>query len=45
LIAAGLSPFQPEAAAIQAGRLMLRLIEQQLARKESFAIETTLSGL
>jgi len=45
LIAAGLSPFNPEAAAIKAGRLML---EEMLAcerRSESFAFETTLSGL
>ncbi len=44
LIAAGLSPFAPEAAAIKAGRLML---EEMLAcerQGESFAFETTLSG-
>ena len=45
LIAAGLSPFAPERAAIQAGRLMLQAIAQQLAKRESFAFETTLSGL
>ena len=44
LIAAGLSPFAPERAAIQAGRLMLEAIAQHLARRESFAFETTLSG-
>ena len=44
LIAAGLSPFAPERAAIQAGRLMLETIAQHLARRESFAFETTLSG-
>lgn len=45
LIAAGLSPFAPEAAAIKAGRLMLHEIEESAARRESFAFETTLSGL
>lgn len=45
LIAAGLSPFAPEAAAIQAGRLMLREIAACAARRESFAFETTLAGL
>lgn len=44
LIAAGLSPFAPERAAIQAGRLMLETIAQHVARRESFAFETTLSG-
>ena len=44
LIAAGLSPFAPERAAIQAGRLMLEAIAQHVARRESFAFETTLSG-
>lgn len=45
LIAAGLSPFQPEAAALRAGRLMLREIDVCVGRGESFAIETTLAGL
>ncbi|SFD80262.1 zeta toxin family protein [Paracidovorax konjaci] len=44
LIAAGLSPFAPELAAIQAGRLMLAAIAQHVERRESFAFETTLSG-
>lgn len=44
LIAAGLSPFEPERAAIQAGRLTLEAIAQHVARRESFAFETTLSG-
>jgi len=44
LIAAGLSPFTPEAAAVKAGRLMLREIEDCTRRGESFAFETTLSG-
>lgn len=45
LIAAGLSPFAPEAAAIKAGRLMLQSIAEHVARGDSFALETTLSGL
>jgi predicted ABC-type ATPase len=45
LIAAGLSPFAPEAAALKAGRLMLREIDDCVKQQESFAFETTLSGL
>jgi predicted ABC-type ATPase len=45
LIAAGLSPFQPESAAIQAGRLMLRHMDETANRGQDFAFETTLSGL
>ncbi|BBK40872.1 hypothetical protein STVA_08920 [Allostella vacuolata] len=45
LIAAGLAPFAPETAALKAGRLMLEEIEQCARRGESFAFETTLSGL
>ncbi len=44
LIAAGLSPFQPEAAAFHAGRLMLEEIARHAAEGRSFAFETTLSG-
>lgn len=44
LIAAGLSPFDPDAAALRAGRLMLRSIDDFVERGESFAIETTLAG-
>lgn len=44
LIAAGLSPFRPEAAAIRAGRLMLEEIAECIKDGESFALETTLSG-
>ena len=45
LIAAGLSPFAPELAAFKAGRLMLEEIASHVKRGESFAFETTLSGL
>jgi predicted ABC-type ATPase len=44
LIAAGLSPFEPESAAIRAGRLMLEEIDRYAASGTSFAFETTLSG-
>jgi predicted ABC-type ATPase len=44
-IAAGLSAFAPETAAIRAGRLMLAEISHCARRGESFAFETTLSGL
>lgn len=44
LIAAGLSPFHPEQAAIRAGRLMLAEIKQRVREEKSFAFETTLSG-
>ena len=44
LIAAGLSPFDPDRAAIQAGRLMLSEIQRRVRKHESFAFETTLSG-
>lgn len=42
-IAKGLSPFNPESMAIEAGRIMLRRIEELLHGNESFSIETTLS--
>ncbi len=42
-IARGLSPFNPESVAIEAGRLMLKRISELLQRNESFSIETTLS--
>jgi len=45
LIAAGLAPFAPETAALKAGRTMLQEIEQCARRGDSFAFETTLSGL
>lgn len=44
LIAAGLSPFRPELAAIRAGRLMLEEIVRHADAGDSFAFETTLSG-
>jgi predicted ABC-type ATPase len=44
LIAAGLSPFNPEAAALRAGRVMLEEIASRVAQRRGFAFETTLSG-
>ena len=42
-IARGLSPFQPEKVAFEAGRIMLERINELLSKKEDFAFETTLS--
>ena len=44
LIAAGLSPFDPAGAAVQAGRLMILEIRRYLQEGASFAFETTLAG-
>ena len=43
LIAAGLSPFDPDRGAIRAGRIMLSEIQRRIKQGESFAFETTLS--
>lgn len=45
LIAAGFSPFQPDAAAFRAGRMMLHEIAHHASVGRNFAFETTLSGL
>lgn len=44
-IAKGLSPFQPDSVAIEAGRLMLQRMDELLQRKINFAFETTLTSL
>src|SRR5436190_3928929 len=44
LIAAGLAPFAPEAAALRAGRLMLEEIRRLAGARADFAFETTLAG-
>lgn len=44
LIAAGLSPFTPELAAVRAARIMLDQIHEHARKGEGFAFETTLSG-
>jgi predicted ABC-type ATPase len=43
-IAAGLSPFKPEATAIQAGRLMLERIRELAEQKKDLAFETTMAS-
>jgi predicted ABC-type ATPase len=44
LIAIGLAPFEPRAAAIKAGKLVLQQIHEYATRGVDFAFETTLSG-
>jgi predicted ABC-type ATPase len=44
-LALGLSPLSPEIAAMKAGRLLLAEFGSLVARKETFAVESTLSGL
>ena len=44
LIAQGLSPFSPRAAAIKAGRLVLEQVRNLAEKNVDFAFETTLSG-
>lgn len=43
-IALGLSGFEPERAAFQAGRVMLARLQQLAAEREDFAFETTLAS-
>lgn len=43
-IARGLSPLDPSAGAVLAGRLLLQQIQESLRRRETFALESTLSG-
>ena len=43
-IAAGLSAFQPESAALQASAMLLERIEEVVSRRKSFAVETTLAS-
>jgi len=44
-IARGLSPFNPEAQSIKAGKLMVNRIAELLSESKTFSIETTLSSL
>lgn len=44
-IAAGLSPLKPERAARAAGRILLEELQRLTTAGESFALESTLSGL
>ncbi len=43
-IAKGLSPFQPDRVALEAGRIMLDRINELLIQGDSFAFETTLAS-
>jgi len=43
-IARGLSPLKPSAGAIRAARLLLTQVDEHLRRRETFALESTLSG-
>ena len=43
-IAAGISAFEPDAAAFQAGRILLQEMHRLKERQESFAFETTLAS-
>lgn len=43
-IARGLSPLKPEAAAFKAGRVLLSELNDLVERRETFALESTLSG-
>jgi len=42
-IAKGLSPFQPESVALEAGRIMIKRINELIEKNKDFAFETTLS--
>jgi predicted ABC-type ATPase len=44
LIARGLSPYDPEAAAMEAGRIALTRIRELIASRTGFTWETTMSG-
>ena len=43
-IARGLSPFQPEKVSIEAGKLMLKRIDELINSNQDFSFETTLSS-
>ena len=45
MIASGFAPAKPERAAFLAGRIFLRELDRLAASGESFAFESTLSGL
>ncbi len=44
-IARGLSPFNPRDQRVSAGKLMIKRMNSLIKKSESFAIETTLSGI
>ena len=43
-IARGFSPLKPSAGAIRAARWLLTQVDEHLRRRETFALESTLSG-
>lgn len=43
-IARGLSPFDPDAGAFKAGRVLLQEVRECISHRETFALESTLSG-
>ena len=43
-MARGLSPLKPSAGAVRAARLLLTQVDECLRRRETFALESTLSG-
>lgn len=45
LLASGLSPLEPELAALAAGRLLLKELDRLVKAKADFAFESTLSGV
>jgi predicted ABC-type ATPase len=44
LLAAGLSPFSPETAALAAGRVLLKRMKELIQDRRDFGFETTLAG-
>jgi predicted ABC-type ATPase len=44
LLAAGLSPFSPETAALAAGRVLLKRMKELIRDRRDFGFETTLAG-
>ena len=44
MVAAGLSPFNPDAAAVSAGRVLLARMKELIRQGKSFGFETTLAG-
>ena len=44
-MAAGISPFNPQSAAFEAGRLVLEKVEDYVEQEATFGFETTMSGI
>jgi predicted ABC-type ATPase len=44
MVAAGLSPFDPDSAAVSAGRVLLARMKELIHQRKSFGFETTLAG-